>query len=82
MTLVGPRPLPCDETAGCTGWHRRRIDVTPGLTCIWQVMGRSKVTFSEWARMDIQYIASRSVMRDLGLLVRTVRVVLLRKGAC
>ncbi|HYW79167.1 MAG TPA: sugar transferase [Thermoguttaceae bacterium] len=82
MTLVGPRPLPCSETAGCTGWHRRRLDVTPGLTCIWQVEGRSKVTFAEWVRMDIQYIRSRSVMRDLGLLIRTVGVVLLRRGAC
>ncbi len=82
MTLVGPRPLPCSETADCTGWHRRRLDVTPGLTCIWQVEGRSKVTFAEWVRMDIRYIGSRSVMRDLGLLVRTVGVVLFRKGAC
>jgi len=82
MTLVGPRPLPCSETAACTGWHRRRLDVTPGLTCIWQVEGRSRVTFAEWVRMDIRYIGSRSVIRDLVLLVRTVGVVLLRKGAC
>ena len=39
MSLVGPRPLPCDETAACRGWLRRRLDVTPGLTCFWQVRG-------------------------------------------
>ena len=49
MSLVGPRPLPCDESDRCEPWQRHRLDVTPGLTCIWQVQGRSSVSFSEWA---------------------------------
>ena len=61
MSLVGPRPLPCDETAACRGWLRHRLDVTPGLTCIWQVRGRSTVSFADWVRMDVQYIRSRSL---------------------
>ncbi len=81
MSLVGPRPLPCQETACCERWQRRRLDVTPGLTCIWQVEGRSRVSFAEWARMDIRYIASRSFWRDAILLLRTAPAVLLRRGA-
>ncbi len=80
MSLVGPRPLPCSETAACQGWHRRRLDVTPGLTCIWQVSGRSSVSFDEWVRMDVRYIRSRGLFRDLKLLLLTVPSVLLRKG--
>jgi lipopolysaccharide/colanic/teichoic acid biosynthesis glycosyltransferase len=81
MSLVGPRPLPCRETDGCLGWQRRRLDVTPGLTCIWQVKGRSRVSFSEWCRMDLQYVARRGVRQDLTLLLLTLPAVLLRKGA-
>jgi len=81
MSLVGPRPLPCAETAGCDQWHRRRLDVAPGLTCIWQIRGRSKVTFDEWARMDIQYVRSRTLWGDLKLILQTVPAVLTRNGA-
>jgi lipopolysaccharide/colanic/teichoic acid biosynthesis glycosyltransferase len=81
MSLVGPRPLPCNETAACQGWLRRRLDVTPGLTCIWQVRGRSKVSFSEWVRMDVQYIRSRSLGGDMKLLLQTVPAVVSRRGA-
>jgi lipopolysaccharide/colanic/teichoic acid biosynthesis glycosyltransferase len=48
MSLVGPRPLPCAETEACDQWHQRRLDVTPGVTCIWQVKGRSRVSFAQW----------------------------------
>ena len=75
MTLVGPRPLPCEETASCSDWQRRRLDVTPGLTCTWQVSGRSMVSFSEWMRLDLDYIQRRSVSGDLSLIVRTIQVV-------
>ena len=81
MTLVGPRPLPVGESDACEGWHRRRLDVTPGLTCIWQVKGRSKVSFSEWVRMDVTYIRRRTFFNDLRILFETVPAVLLRKGA-
>jgi lipopolysaccharide/colanic/teichoic acid biosynthesis glycosyltransferase len=81
MSLVGPRPLPCDETDACADWHRQRLDVVPGLTGIWQVKGRSTVSFAEWVRMDLQYIRSQSPWQDLKLLLLTVPAVVLRKGA-
>ncbi len=80
MSLVGPRPLPCDESDACTGWHRRRLDVTPGLTCIWQVEGRSSVSFDDWVRMDIRYVRLRSLVKDATLMLRTMPAMLLRKG--
>jgi lipopolysaccharide/colanic/teichoic acid biosynthesis glycosyltransferase len=82
MSLVGPRPLPCDETANCRSWHRRRIDVTPGMTCIWQLHGRSKVTFDEWARMDICYIRRLSLTSDVKLLMGTLPVLIWRTSGC
>jgi lipopolysaccharide/colanic/teichoic acid biosynthesis glycosyltransferase len=81
MSLVGPRPLPCAESDYCTGWQRQRLDVTPGLTCIWQVRGRGGVSFADWVRMDVQYIRSRSPWLDLKLLLQTVPAVVLRRGA-
>jgi lipopolysaccharide/colanic/teichoic acid biosynthesis glycosyltransferase/GGDEF domain-containing protein len=81
MTLVGPRPLPVSEQTACQIWQRRRLDVTPGLTCIWQVKGRSKVTFAEWMRMDMQYIRRRTLWTDISLIAQTVKSVLMRKGA-
>jgi len=81
MSLVGPRPLPCQESAACQPWQRRRLHVTPGLTCIWQVRGRSTVSFPEWMRMDVKYVRRRWWLHDLELLLRTLPAVLLRKGA-
>lgn len=82
MSLVGPRPLPLEEANACQGWQRQRLDVTPGLTCIWQVQGRSRVCFNDWMRMDMRYIRRRSLLRDLKILLLTVPAVLLRRGAC
>jgi lipopolysaccharide/colanic/teichoic acid biosynthesis glycosyltransferase len=81
MSLVGPRPLPVKEQDGCVPWQRHRLNVTPGLTCIWQVDGRSEVTFDEWVRMDVKYMRRRSLWSDLSILLRTVPSVLMRKGA-
>lgn len=81
MTRVGPRPLPLNESERCSGWQRRRLDVTPGLTCIWQVTGRSTVSFADWVRMDVAYIRRRTFWNDLRILVQTVPAVLMRKGA-
>jgi lipopolysaccharide/colanic/teichoic acid biosynthesis glycosyltransferase len=81
MSLVGPRPLPMDESAECEQWQRSRLDVTPGLTCIWQVKGRSRVTFDQWMRMDVNYIRSRNFFHDIKILTQTIPAVLLRKGA-
>ena len=81
MTLVGPRPLPVNESDACEGWQRRRLDVTPGLTCIWQVKGRSQVSFAEWVRMDVTYIRRRTFLHDVSILAQTIPAVLMRRGA-
>ncbi|HEX5270896.1 MAG TPA: sugar transferase, partial [Gemmataceae bacterium] len=81
MSLVGPRPLPVAEADACDLWQRRRLDVTPGLTCIWQVRGRGKASFADWVRMDLEYIRSQSLPQDLRLLLLTGPAVVLRKGA-
>ncbi|MFO0805467.1 MAG: sugar transferase [Gemmataceae bacterium] len=81
MSLVGPRPLPCRESDGCEPWQRRRLDVKPGLTCIWQVRGRSAVSFDDWVRMDVEYIETQSIGTDLRLMLLTVPALVLRKGA-
>ena len=80
MTLVGPRPLPCNETEASDQWHRRRLDVTPGLTCIWQVESRSSVTFDEWVRMDVRYIRRRTFWHDLKLIFRTIPALLWKRS--
>lgn len=81
MSLVGPRPLPCREADGCQPWQQRRHDVTPGLTCYWQVSGRSSVSFDEWMRMDLQYVDDRSCWNDIKLVLCTLPAVLSRRGA-
>jgi exopolysaccharide biosynthesis polyprenyl glycosylphosphotransferase len=81
MSLVGPRPVVPEEAADYQEWHRKRFEVKPGLTCIWQVQGRSDVTFDEWMRMDVEYVETRSLMLDLTLLVKTVPAVLTGRGA-
>ena len=81
MSLVGPRPPTLDEVAKYRTWYRRRLQVAPGLTCIWQVRGRSQVSFEDWMRMDMQYIEQRSFWLDLKLILRTIPAVLLRRGA-
>ncbi|MGI9455114.1 MAG: sugar transferase [Aeoliella sp.] len=72
MSLVGPRPLPTEESIQCTAWQRQRLRVTPGITCIWQIRGRNVVSFDEWIRMDLRYIRRRSVWYDLFLILQTV----------
>jgi len=81
MSLVGPRPLPCDEAAQCTGWQRRRLNVTPGLTCTWQVSGGMRIPFVEWMRMDLRYAASRRLWHDFALMGRTFIAVLLSRAS-
>ena len=81
MSLVGPRPLPIAEQEGCEQWQRHRLNVTPGITCIWQVKGRSQVTFAEWVRMDVEYMRRRTIVHDLIILFSTIPAVLLRRGA-
>ncbi len=83
MSLVGPRPLPVDEVARFDDLaHRRRLSVKPGITCLWQVSGRSDLQdFKEWVRLDLEYIDNWSLMLDIKILCRTVPVVLTGSGA-
>ncbi len=80
MTLVGPRPLPCDEADRCQPWEQRRLTVTPGLTCTWQA-GARRVTFAEWMRMDLRYIRERSLKKDVRLLWATFLKVIRNKAS-
>jgi lipopolysaccharide/colanic/teichoic acid biosynthesis glycosyltransferase len=81
MSLVGPRPPLASEVAKYKAWHRRRLAVQPGLTCLWQVSGRSEIGFDRWVRMDIWYAQRQSFWTDLVLLVRTPLSVLSCRGA-
>jgi lipopolysaccharide/colanic/teichoic acid biosynthesis glycosyltransferase len=81
MSLVGPRPPMPRETARYTLEDRRRLDVKPGLTGLWQVSGRGDVAFPEQLRLDVQYIHSQSLRMDLALLLKTIPAVLLGRGA-
>jgi lipopolysaccharide/colanic/teichoic acid biosynthesis glycosyltransferase len=80
MSIVGPRPMCSQEARHCAAWERRRLEVTPGLTCIWQVHGGTKVTFTEWMRMDRRYVKSRTLLKDLRLMILTVPSVIRRDG--
>ena len=80
MSLVGPRPLPIEESTACEGWHRRRLQLRPGMTCTWQVCERGNVSFDEWARMDLRYAKNHSVLEDLRLITMTIPSLLLNKG--
>jgi lipopolysaccharide/colanic/teichoic acid biosynthesis glycosyltransferase len=81
MTLVGPRPPVPREVAQYSLAERRRLEVTPGLTCIWQVSGRSNIPFPQQVEMDLEYIESQSLWLDMKLLLKTIPAVLLGKGA-
>lgn len=80
MSLVGPRPLPIDESLACQPWQRRRLHVTPGLTCTWQVYGRNVVPFDDWIRMDLDYADRRSPWLDLQLVAKTCPSLILHNG--
>jgi len=83
MSLVGPRPLPVYEVEKFESLsHRRRLSMKPGITCLWQIEGRSRVTsFDEWVQLDLRYIDEWSLGLDLLILVKTVPAVLFRRGA-
>ncbi len=81
MSLVGPRPQVPDEVAHYEPWHHQRLAVTPGITGLWQVSGRSDLTFEEMVRLDIYYAENWSVRLDLEILLRTPRAVLSMRGA-
>jgi lipopolysaccharide/colanic/teichoic acid biosynthesis glycosyltransferase len=80
MSLVGPRPLVHEEDARIEGWFRRRLDVTPGMTGAWQVLGSSRVPMREMVTIDYLYRANWSLWNDVKILLRTVPHVLRRHG--
>ncbi len=82
MSLVGPRPLPVRDYQGFNqDWQRRRFTVRPGITCLWQVNGRSSIPFEQWMRLDLQYMDEWSLWLDLKILARTIPAVLRGSGA-
>lgn len=81
MSLVGPRPPLPEEFATYTELERQRLSVKPGLTCIWQVSGRSDVDFKTWVGMDLEYISTWNLRRDFRLLLRTLPAVINGRGA-
>jgi lipopolysaccharide/colanic/teichoic acid biosynthesis glycosyltransferase len=81
MSLVGPRPPLPREVALYSLSDRRRLDVTPGLTCLWQVSGRGDIPFPQQVELDVEYIHSHSLFNDLKILLLTVPAVLFGKGA-
>ncbi len=82
MSLVGPRPPAKAEADQFQFWQRRKLSVTPGITCLWQVNGRSNIkSFDEWARLDLEYISNASLRLDLEILAKTIPVVILGRGA-
>ena len=81
MSLVGPRPALPSEVNQYSLQDRQRLEVIPGITCIWQVSGRSDIPFPQQVQLDVQYIQSQSVWLDIKLLLQTIPAVLLSRGA-
>lgn len=82
MSLVGPRPLPVRDYEGFSeDWQRRRFSVKPGITCLWQVNGRSGITFDQWMLLDLQYMDEWSLWLDCKILAKTIPAVLRGSGA-
>jgi exopolysaccharide biosynthesis polyprenyl glycosylphosphotransferase len=81
MSIVGPRPNLPSEVSQYLPWQKRRLDVTPGITCFWQIAGRSHIGFQEWMRLDLEYVRKRSYITDLKIMLKTVPAVIARKGA-
>jgi exopolysaccharide biosynthesis polyprenyl glycosylphosphotransferase len=81
MSLVGPRPPLVTEFNEFDPWHRRKLSIKPGITCLWQVNGRNDIAdFDNWARLDLEYIDSWSLWLDFKILIKTVPTVLLGRG--
>jgi lipopolysaccharide/colanic/teichoic acid biosynthesis glycosyltransferase len=81
MSLVGPRPATPDEVENYAGWQRRRLRMRPGLTCIWAVEGRDQLDVDTVMKMDMEYIDNWSLSLDSRIILRTIPLVLLGRGA-
>jgi lipopolysaccharide/colanic/teichoic acid biosynthesis glycosyltransferase len=80
MSLVGPRPLIVEEDMRVQGWHRRRLELTPGMTGHWQILGPARVPLSEMVAIDYLYVANWSLWTDMKIMMRTVPYVMGRRG--
>jgi lipopolysaccharide/colanic/teichoic acid biosynthesis glycosyltransferase len=81
MSLVGPRPAGPHELARYESWHRRKLSIKPGITCLWQANGRNSINdFNEWVKLDLQYIDNWSLWLDFKILAKTAWVVLKGTG--
>ena len=81
MSLVGPRPLPLRDYAKLEPWHRRRSNVLPGMTGLWQIAGRSDLSFDDLVRLDFYYLENWSLWLDITILGKTLPAVVARRGA-
>jgi exopolysaccharide biosynthesis polyprenyl glycosylphosphotransferase len=81
MSLVGPRPLWIEEAKQCRGWTQKRLDITPGMTGLWQVLGRTNIPFDEMVKLDYMYVTGWSLSWDIKLLLQTIPAVLNKRGA-
>ncbi len=81
MSLVGPRPLWVEEAKQCRGWTQKRLDITPGMTGLWQVLGRTNIPFDEMVKLDYMYVTGWSLSWDIKLLLQTIPAVLNQRGA-
>jgi exopolysaccharide biosynthesis polyprenyl glycosylphosphotransferase len=81
MSIVGPRPPLPSEVGRYLPWHHRRLEVKPGITCLWQISGRSQISFDEWMRLDMEYLKTRSFRTDLLIFLKTIPAVIARRGA-
>jgi len=82
MSLVGPRPPLVTEVPRFESWHRRKLSIKPGITCLWQIKGRNSIVdFDEWVKLDLEYIDNWSLWLDVKILLRTIPAVLFARGA-
>ncbi len=81
MSLVGPRPLILDEDRHVDGWARKRLDLKPGITGLWQVLGRDDIPFEEMVGLDYRYVTTWSLSGDLKLIVQTIPVLVRQHSA-
>ncbi len=82
MSLVGPRPAGPNELVRYDSWHRRKLSIKPGITCLWQINGRNEISnFDEWVKLDLEYIDNWSLLLDIKILLKTIPSVILGRGA-
>ncbi|MBN1345060.1 MAG: sugar transferase [Phycisphaerae bacterium] len=81
MSIVGPRPLPLDEMRSASWGEHLRLSVKPGLTCLWQIAGRTEIPYREWMQLDGYYVQNRSLSLDFKIMMKTIPAILSGRGA-